>query len=286
MALINKRVVGSKGFRGMSVELIGLQDVINQISEYGKVATKAFNEAAAAFGKMMSKSMKEELAKRLAEGRKSTISLREVSEKARDQIAWGGIKTKERINWRKPTPEQSEWYAKWAEEKMKSGKPIRRKPKNMPKSVPIANFVTKTSAVVYGKTGSLMKSIGYKKWSPPAKKTMVQAPSGRFTTKYISTGKVYCYVGARSVVTAAYNEKAREMQKVDTIRYYSLVEFGHKMVVMGRQTGLRVPPRPYMSAAYKRTGPAASRVARGIIMRHLAKASLDVRIRKPSGLAA
>ena len=51
MALIPKKVVGSKGFNGFNVELVGLQEVINQVGLIGKVANKAFSEAAVAIGK-------------------------------------------------------------------------------------------------------------------------------------------------------------------------------------------------------------------------------------------
>ena len=286
MALIPKKVVGSKGFNGFNVELVGLQEVINQVGLIGKVANKAFSEAAVAIGKMLSNSMKEELAKRLADGKKETISVREVSDRAKQQIEWEGITVKEKINWKKPTPEQLNWFDQWKADKIKSGKEIRGKPKRMPKNLAISSFITKDKAGVYGKTGSLMKSITYKKWSPPAKKTLVSAPGGKFKAKYVSSGVVFLYVGSKQVVTSAYNQMAREMQKVDTRRYYHLVEFGHKKVVMGRRYPGRVPAHSFMQAAYKRTGPAAARVARGIVQRHLAKATLDVQIRKPAGRAA
>ena len=92
--------------------------------------------------------------------------------------------------------------------------------------------------------------------------------------KRSSSGKVYLIVGPTRVTTAAYNEMAGKIQKVNTLRYAHLVEKGHRKVVMGRKYPGRVEANPFMSSGFAKVRMLASAKARQILTRHLSAARL------------
>jgi len=268
MAVLKRQVTGS---RGAYIQLYGLDQLIERLGEYADVQMKAFREAAKAAGKILQASMRSELD--AITGAKKNVNVRDMTDYAREQVASGTISIRRLRTKAEKMGPLTDQELIWLKERQKSGKPVRgiRRQKTIKEDVKISNFVSKSGTMgVYGRTGSLKKSINYKIWSPKGKKIRVKGNKWKST----SSGVVYLIVGPTRVVTAAYNEMAGEVQKVNTFNYAHLVEKGHRKVVMGHKMAGRVPGYPFMARAVSKSRMLASAKARQILTRHLSAARL------------
>lgn len=273
MSLLKRQFKGSSG---MVVSLDGLDDLIKQLEKFSDKKMKAFREAAKAAGKIIQKSMRSEIEERI--GGKRNISVQEMTDKAREQVANGTISVRRLRTKAEKLGPLTDQELIWLRERQKSGKPVRgiRRQKTIREDVKISNFVSKRGTMgVYGRTGSLKKSINYKVWSP--KKKAVRVKGHKW--KRSSSGIVRLIVGPTRVVTAAYNEMAGEVQKVNTLRYAHLVEKGHNKVVMGHKMQGKVPAYPFMLSGFSKVRGIASAKAREILVRHIRAAAAGSRTR-------
>lgn len=267
MALLKRQVTGS---RGITIQLVGLDDIIKKLGQYEDMQMAAFREAAKEAGKIIQASMRAELEKNT--GAKRNVNIRDMTDKAREQIANGTISIRRLRTKAEKAGPLTEMELHWLRERQKQGKSGKiRRQKTIKDSVAISKYVSPAGRMgAYGNTGSLKKSINYKLWSPTAKAVRVK---GR-KFKRVSSGIVYLIVGPTRVQTAAYNEMAGEIQKVNTFNYAHLVERGHKMVVMGRKYPGRVPAYPFMGPGFMKVRMLASARAKNVLKRHLTAARL------------
>jgi len=263
MALIKRQVTGS---RGIIIQLVGLDDIIKKLGQYEDMQMAAFREAAKDAGKIIQASMRAELEKNT--GAKRVTSVSAMSDRAREQIANGTISVRDKI---KKGAALTEYELDYRRKRAQQGKPYKGRLKYIIKENKISNYVSNRGTMgTYGNTGSLKKSINYKLWSPTAKAVRVK---GR-KFKRVSSGIVYLIVGPTRVQTAAYNEMAGEIQKVNTFSYAHLVEKGHRKVVMGRKYPGTVPAYPFMSTGFAKVRMLASARAKNVLKRHLTAARL------------
>ena len=269
MALLKRQFKGSSG---MVVSLDGLDALVAKLEQFSRIKMKAFREAATAAGKIIRAAMRAEIDAKT--GGKRTISVQEMSDKAREQVANGSVNIRRlRTKAEKEGP-LTEQELEWLRDRQKQGKPVTsirpRRQKTIAEDVKLSSFVSKRGTMgVYGRTGSLKKSINYKIWSPKAKATQVKGHKFKRT----SSGIVRLIVGPAKILTAAYNEMAGEVQKVNTLRTAHLVEKGHQKVVMGHRTQGRVPAYPFMAPGFAKVRGQASAKARQILIRYISAAA-------------
>lgn len=270
MALLKRQVTGS---RGVTIQLVGLDDIIKKLGQYEDMQMAAFREAAKEAGKIIQASMRAELEKNT--GAKRNVNVKDMTDKAREQVANGTIDVRRLRTKAEKNGPLTEMELHWARERQKQGKSGKiKRQKTVKESVAISKYVSSSGRMgAYGNTGSLKKSINYRIWSPKAKKIKVKI-NGKNKWKSNSSGIVYLIAGPTKVVTAAYNEMAGEIQKVNTFNYAHLVERGHKKVVMGRKYPGMVPAYPFMRPGFAKVRMLASARARNVLKRHLTAARL------------
>ena len=270
MALLKRQVTGS---RGVTIQLVGLDDIIKKLGQYEDMQMAAFREAAKEAGKIIQASMRAELEKNT--GAKRNVNVKDMTDKAREQVANGTIDVRRLRTKAEKNGPLTEQELEWLRDRQKQGKPVTgirpRRQKTIAEDVKLSSFVSKRGQMgVYGRSGSLKKSINFKIWSPKAKATRVKGHKW----KRSSSGKVYLIVGPTRVTTAAYNEMAGKIQKVNTFNYAHLVERGHKKVVIGRKYPGMVPAYPFMRPGFAKVRMLASARARNVLKRHLTAARL------------
>ena len=261
--------------RGVSIDLYGIDGLMERLAQYPEKQMAAFREAAKAVGVLVRNQARNNLAAQT--GRKRTINVRDMTDKAREDIAKGTIKVQEKLTRQEGIDEQTRILME-RQRQGKSGKV--KRPTHKVRPVRIAKFISAAgNAQVYGSTGNLKKSIQYKLWSPKAKAIKI---GKKF--KRQASGIVKLMVGPTRIQGAAYNEFAGRMQKFNTFNYYHLVEKGHRKVVMGKRLRGRVPAYPFLEPAAKSMRMRASAMARSILARHLSAARL--KYTSQSGVAA
>lgn len=271
MALLKRQVWGQQG---LVCELTGLDPLIEKLGQYADRQMKGFREAAKAAGKIIQAGMRAEVEANT--GKSKTINVNQMSDYAREQVANGTVSIRRLRTKAEKLGPLTQAELEWANQRQKQGKAISfaklRRQKTIREDVKVANFVSKRGAMgVYGKTGSLKKSINYKIWSPKAK--AVRAGGRKW--KRSSSGIVYLIVGPTRIQTAAYNELAGKVQPVNTLKYAHLVEKGHRKVVFGHKYPGRVPAYPFMSKGFQKTRMLASAAAIRILKEHLRNARID-----------
>jgi hypothetical protein len=276
MALLKNQT--GKG-TGIGIEITGIEELVKTLGEFPSIQNKAFKEAAKIIGKQMESQARSNLQGSLDKPKK--ISVRELSDKAREQIANGTFTMRAKLD----KKEKDEIYYQELKQREREGKPGKPRKKHY-KIVPVKvadyalpkkysnQFFPLTGAIVdnaktnvYGRTGNLLKSIKFKIWSPKAKGNGKRGKNFRRP----ASGVVVVLVGPTRIVGMAYNTMAKKFQTTNTFKYAHLVDRGHRKIIMGHKTQGFVPGNKFLSsiAENKSLVSQVNSVAREVLLKHI-----------------
>lgn len=253
---------------GFRMQLDGVDDLVKAFKAFPKLQTKAYTKAAKACAKIMVAATKANIKQRLGKAQK--VDMSHLTDKAREQIATGSITVK-KLKTKQEMQDEQIRLLKQREKEGKSGKV--KVGKYKPEQVSIASLVEKTKGpMLYGKTGSLLKSITSRVAARKPKKMRVIGKNGKSKWKTVASKVVYAIVGPKSLPGVAYNPWVGRMAKVDPINYAHLVEMGHKLKIRGKDTGRMVKPYPFLRPAWNSVKSRVESTARNILKKELADA--------------